>query len=471
MRSASHPRHPSPSFRRARHPPADARRRPRSGGARDPLPAHQLRSPGFSPPRHRRLEEAIAEWDDDFDNPAFTTFVAVVDGRVVGSAVGCSVEVSSLHTGIVRPDAADSSASRPCSRMRAVGVGSALGTTVLDWAAAEGYRESPPTGARRTCSRRARGRSSGFGRPSSGSSAPSRDLGGPARVVGWGRARIPLLSGSRVPLVTVDDDALLLIPPSRSIHSATWRRQSARRSAIRSRALRSPISSRPAAGSRSSSSLARCRFPVRRDPRRAALGAVIDQLERLGMPAERHTILIAGEGSNTGPVAVSSRRCSPRRGRATSAARWWCTMPRAVIYACSSSTAAPRCGSTRPVDADLVVCVTAAETSGARRREHASCRLLRRGHRLGRSRSVASRSVALAHGTPGGPSCRRTHARGTAVMGVSIALDHPRLTGRYRGYPSSPALSRQSHARRCDGSPTRFRGRFATSDCRSSGVS
>ena len=68
------------------------------------LPAHQELSPVFSTAPPPSLEQARTEWAEDFDNPAFATFVGEVDGRVVGSAVGCSVELSSLHTGIARPD-------------------------------------------------------------------------------------------------------------------------------------------------------------------------------------------------------------------------------------------------------------------------------------------------------------------------------------------------------------------------------
>ena len=86
------------------------------------------------------LEEARAEWDEDFDNPAFATFVGEVDGRVVGSAVGCSVELSSLHTGIARPDnAAHLGFAAVLPDARGSGVGTALGAAVLDWAAAERY--------------------------------------------------------------------------------------------------------------------------------------------------------------------------------------------------------------------------------------------------------------------------------------------------------------------------------------------
>ncbi len=68
------------------------------------LPAHQMRAPVFSTLPPPPLEETRAEWEEDFDNPAFATFVAVVEGRVVGSAVGCPVTESGLHGGIARPD-------------------------------------------------------------------------------------------------------------------------------------------------------------------------------------------------------------------------------------------------------------------------------------------------------------------------------------------------------------------------------
>ena len=104
------------------------------------LPAHQALSPVFSTAALPSLWEARTEWDEDFDNPAFATFVGEVNGRVVGSAVGCSVELSSLHTGIARPDdAAHLGFAAVLPEARGSGVGTTLGATVLDWAAAEGY--------------------------------------------------------------------------------------------------------------------------------------------------------------------------------------------------------------------------------------------------------------------------------------------------------------------------------------------
>ena len=104
------------------------------------LPAHQHASPVFSALGPPPLEEAISEWDEDFDDPKFATFVAVVDGRVVGSAIGCSITIS----GHAQGHRAARQRRLPRLRRRATeargaGVGRALGTTVLDWAAAEGY--------------------------------------------------------------------------------------------------------------------------------------------------------------------------------------------------------------------------------------------------------------------------------------------------------------------------------------------
>jgi GNAT superfamily N-acetyltransferase len=86
------------------------------------------------------LEEGIEEWEADFDDPEFTTFVAEYDGQVVGSAVGCALEKSGAHAGPARPDHAGFlgfAAVLPEARGR--GAGRALGETVLAWSAERGY--------------------------------------------------------------------------------------------------------------------------------------------------------------------------------------------------------------------------------------------------------------------------------------------------------------------------------------------
>ncbi|MCY7304325.1 MAG: GNAT family N-acetyltransferase [Thermoleophilia bacterium] len=104
------------------------------------LPAHQMLSPVFSSLGPPPFEEVRAEWEEDFGDPKFATFVAVRDGEVVGSAIGCSVTESGLHSGLTRPDhAAHLGFAAVRDGARGAGIGRALAETVLDWAAADGY--------------------------------------------------------------------------------------------------------------------------------------------------------------------------------------------------------------------------------------------------------------------------------------------------------------------------------------------
>ena len=104
------------------------------------LPEHQARSPVFSQLPVQALADVRAELEDDFDDPRFTTFVAERDGRVVGSATACSLEVSSTNVGLIRPASAGFlgfAAVLPAARGQ--GVGRALGEAVLAWSRDAGY--------------------------------------------------------------------------------------------------------------------------------------------------------------------------------------------------------------------------------------------------------------------------------------------------------------------------------------------
>ncbi|BCJ62159.1 hypothetical protein Jiend_55810 [Micromonospora endophytica] len=104
------------------------------------LPTHQGRSPTFSAGRVGTIEESLADWADDIDNPDFATFVAVRDGMVIGSAIGCALEKSSSHLSLARPDNAGFlgfAAVFPSAR--GTGAGRALGEAVIGWAADSGF--------------------------------------------------------------------------------------------------------------------------------------------------------------------------------------------------------------------------------------------------------------------------------------------------------------------------------------------
>ena len=104
------------------------------------LPEHQAQSPVFSMLELPTLEDVTNEWEEGFEDPRFTTFVAEHDDRVVGSAIGCAIEESSEHRGIVRPSgAAFLGFAAVLPEARGLGAGRALGEAVLSWARDAGY--------------------------------------------------------------------------------------------------------------------------------------------------------------------------------------------------------------------------------------------------------------------------------------------------------------------------------------------
>jgi len=98
------------------------------------LPVHQGLAPTFSAGDLGSYDESVQEWEEDFDDPEFATFVAEHGGRVVGSAVGCRLDKSSTNDGLARPENAGFlgfAAVFPADR--GLGAGRALGEAVLDW--------------------------------------------------------------------------------------------------------------------------------------------------------------------------------------------------------------------------------------------------------------------------------------------------------------------------------------------------
>ncbi len=104
------------------------------------LPEHQARAPVFSLLSIPSFEEMRAELEADFDDPRFTTFVVECDDRVAGVAAGCSVEVSSLHTGLTRaPGAGFLGFASVLPEYRGRGAGRVLGEAVLAWSRDAGH--------------------------------------------------------------------------------------------------------------------------------------------------------------------------------------------------------------------------------------------------------------------------------------------------------------------------------------------
>lgn len=105
------------------------------------LPEHQALSPVFSSGGMLTLAEALQEWEEGIDDPDLATFVAELDGRVVGSAIACPVEKSGMHGGLARPhDAGFLGFAAVTPEARGRGLGRALGEAAVAWSAEAGYR-------------------------------------------------------------------------------------------------------------------------------------------------------------------------------------------------------------------------------------------------------------------------------------------------------------------------------------------
>ena len=101
---------------------------------------HFQTSPVFSAAAVSTYEERLADWQESFGDPDYPTFVAEVDGVVVGSAVACDVAKSPANAGLVSPErAAFLGFASVAPEARGLGLGRALGEAVRGWAADEGY--------------------------------------------------------------------------------------------------------------------------------------------------------------------------------------------------------------------------------------------------------------------------------------------------------------------------------------------
>jgi GNAT superfamily N-acetyltransferase len=105
------------------------------------LPRHSSLAPVFSRLPIQHVAEVLAGLEHEFDDPRFTTFVAEANGRVVGSATGCSLEQSSTNTSLIRPARAGFLGyAAVLPEARGQGVGRALGETILAWGRDAGYQ-------------------------------------------------------------------------------------------------------------------------------------------------------------------------------------------------------------------------------------------------------------------------------------------------------------------------------------------
>ena len=190
----------------------------------------------------------------------------------------------------------------------------------------------------------------------------SASLARAVRNVGWLDAsvrRVPLLSGSRIALVPVGNDDVVLRPPGEP-------QQVVEVDAAVRDALRYPLSGEPLAaitprGGRATIVVEPAAMPLPgapQDARQTAIAVAIAELERCGIPDERQTLLVAGGLGRRFEQQDLERLLSPPQARAFRG--------RVVVHDAEDEELVPVGEGIRVNPAllatDLVLTVTAAET-------------------------------------------------------------------------------------------------------------
>jgi GNAT superfamily N-acetyltransferase len=104
------------------------------------VPRHVAGSPVFSAIHVPTLDEMLAEAKAEFGDPKFTELAAVHDGRIIGTAVCCSLELSPGNTRMMRPVSAGFLGhAAVLHEARGLGAGRSLGEAVMAWSRDEGY--------------------------------------------------------------------------------------------------------------------------------------------------------------------------------------------------------------------------------------------------------------------------------------------------------------------------------------------
>jgi hypothetical protein len=244
--------------------------------------------------------------------------------------------------------------------------------------------------------------------------------------------RIPLLAGTRVHALEVAPDAVVLLPPApgRGVADVV--------AAVRD-ALRFPLAGEPLEAlvprrGRVTIVVEPPALPIpgsQRDPRQVAIAATVAELERLGVPTSRQTILVAGGLARRAGRDELEALVTPESARRFDG--------RVEVHDAAADDLVPVSSPTGArvsralVDTDLVVTVTAAETV-----LHGGPGALLSAADSGTMRAASADSLletGRSHGWQLAASLERSLAGRTPVLGVSLALGHPRLGGVLRGYP------------------------------------
>ena len=246
--------------------------------------------------------------------------------------------------------------------------------------------------------------------------------------------RIPLLAGSRLQVVDTPEDAVVLRspPPAPALADVG----AAVREAFRFPLAGAPLEQLVPRGGRVTIVVEPPALPIPsapRDPRQAALAATVAELERLGVPLERQTLLVAGGLGRRPAQRDLEYIVMPELARRFSGGLEIHDAERPDLVELGREGSVPLRISPSLVETDTVVVVSAAETllhggpaalvaaAGPETIRAAGCYSL--------LETSASGGWRLA------TAIEREVGRRVPVIGASLTLNAPAVTGAFHGYP------------------------------------
>ena len=274
--------------------------------------------------------------------------------------------------------------------------------------------------------------------------------------------RIPIPSGSRVAVVNVPDDALVLRPPAPSEAIADV--GAAVRDALRFPLSGAPLEALVTAGGKATIVVEPPELPLPgapNDPRQEALATTIAELERLGVPSRQQTILVAGGLNRRAGQRELEALVAPSSARRFHGRVEVHDAEADDLVHLTDAGRTPLRVNRLVAETNLVVCITAAETvlHGGAGALLGACgpEALRASSAYSLLETAASRGWQL------GLTLERALAARVPVIGASLVLNPPRLQGRFRDYPYEAASLGQlvrSPLRRYSLLPSGFRRRI-----------
>jgi hypothetical protein len=260
-----------------------------------------------------------------------------------------------------------------------------------------------------------------------------------------------MLSGSRLLVVNAPEGALILRPaePGEAIGDVA----SAVRDALRFPLVGEPLEALVRRGGRATIVIEPPALPIptaQNDPRRTAIGAVVGELERVGVPIENQVLLVAGglarrlEQRGLEQVGVVSPEFARRfRGRVEIH-----DVEGPELVEIGRSGRIPLRANRALLETDVIVVVSSAETV----LHGGPATLLGAGGReaLRAAGAYSLLETSASHGWQLGVALERELSRHVPLIGASLTLNHPRLAGAARGYPYE-----QEALERIVGSPLR----------------